>query len=84
MWPNPQVFTDLVLFTEEILDEKLNFLCGVYNVLMSPRFTIFYPSPWKSGSNNSHLFNFFEYFLSNQDNETKGACYQCYAKFLSY
>ena len=26
MWPNPQFPADLVTFTEEILDEKLNFL----------------------------------------------------------
>ena len=26
MWPNPQETVDLVTFTEEILDGKLNFL----------------------------------------------------------
>ena len=28
MWPNPQETTDLVTFTEEILDGKLHFLCS--------------------------------------------------------
>ena len=28
MWPNPQFPTDLVTFTEEILNEKLDFLCN--------------------------------------------------------
>ena len=29
MWPNPQETADLVTFTEEILNEKLHFLCSV-------------------------------------------------------
>ena len=29
MWPNPQETADLVTFTEEILNEKLYFLCSV-------------------------------------------------------
>ena len=29
MWPNPQFPTDLVTFTEEILNENLHFLCSV-------------------------------------------------------
>ena len=28
MWPNPQKTADLVIFTEEILKEKLHFLCS--------------------------------------------------------
>ena len=28
MWPNPQETVDLVTFTEEILNEKLTFLCS--------------------------------------------------------
>ena len=28
MWPNPQFSADLVTFTEEILNEKLYFLCS--------------------------------------------------------
>ena len=28
MWPNPQFPADLVTFTEEILNEKLHFLCS--------------------------------------------------------
>ena len=31
MWPNPQETADLVTFTEEILNGKLYFLCGVQN-----------------------------------------------------
>ena len=33
MWPNPQFPEDLVTFTEEILDDKLYFLCNVYQKL---------------------------------------------------
>ena len=29
MWPNPQETTDLVTFTDEIVNEKLYFLCNV-------------------------------------------------------
>ena len=29
MWPHPQEIADLVKFTEEILNGKLNFLCSV-------------------------------------------------------
>ena len=29
MWPNLQFSADLVTFTEEILNEKLHFLCSV-------------------------------------------------------
>ena len=28
MWPNPQETADLVTFTDEILNEKLHFLCS--------------------------------------------------------
>ena len=28
MWPNPQETVDLVTFTEELLNEKLHFLCS--------------------------------------------------------
>ena len=28
MWPNPQFPADLVTFAEEILNEKLHFLCS--------------------------------------------------------
>ena len=31
MWPNPQEAADLVTFTEEILNGKLQFLCSVYS-----------------------------------------------------
>ena len=29
MWPNPQFTADLIIFTEEILNGKLDFLCSV-------------------------------------------------------
>ena len=29
MWPDPQETTDLVIFTEQILNRKRNFLCSV-------------------------------------------------------
>ena len=32
MWPNPLSPADLVAFTEEILNEKLNFLCSGISV----------------------------------------------------
>ena len=31
MWPNTQETADLVTFTEEILNGKLQFLCSKYN-----------------------------------------------------
>ena len=31
MWPNPQESADLVTFTQEILNEKLHFLCSVHS-----------------------------------------------------
>ena len=37
MWPNPQETAALVVFTEEILNGKLHFLCSVWwKVLMTP------------------------------------------------
>ena len=41
MWPNPQEIVDLVTFTEEILYEKLHFLCND-NVLMKILITEFF------------------------------------------
>ena len=32
MWPNPQLPTDLVKFTEEILNEKLPILCSDFSL----------------------------------------------------
>ena len=29
MWQNPEIPTDLVIFTEEILNQKLHFFCSV-------------------------------------------------------
>ena len=37
MWPNRQETEDLVKFTEEILNEKLHFLCSVNTkILINP------------------------------------------------
>ena len=33
MWPNPQETADLIVFTEEILNGKLYFLCRVWILL---------------------------------------------------
>ena len=33
MWPNPQFSADLVTFPEEILNEKLDFLCAVISCI---------------------------------------------------
>ena len=30
MWPNPQETADLLVFTEEILNEKLHLLCSYF------------------------------------------------------
>ena len=49
MWPNPQIPADLVTFTEEILNRKLNFLCSN---LYSKTFTV-------------HYFNFPETLVLN-------------------
>ena len=35
MWPNPQFPADLVTYTEEILDEKLDFLCSACYKLLN-------------------------------------------------
>ena len=37
MWPNPQFLAGLVTFTEEILNEKLHFLCSENNKVTSYR-----------------------------------------------
>ena len=34
MWPNPQFPADLVTFTGEILNGKLNFLCSERNFMI--------------------------------------------------
>ena len=39
MWPNPEETADLVTFTEEILNGKLNFLCNA--CAMSDNKTLF-------------------------------------------
>ena len=34
MWPNAQETADLVIFTEEILNGKLHFLCSAVTVIL--------------------------------------------------
>ena len=38
MWPNPQFYADLVIFTKEILNGKLHFLCSGILVLITGKF----------------------------------------------
>ena len=43
MWPNPEFPADLVTFTEEILNEKLHFMCSDYIAVgehVFPQFSI--------------------------------------------
>ena len=42
MWPNPQETADLVTFTEEILNRKLQFLCSG-----------FFESPFKKSAHSN-------------------------------
>ena len=44
MWPNPQKTADLVTFTEEILNGKLDFLCSEPNLTEKN-------TSWKSEAN---------------------------------
>ena len=49
MWPNPKETTDLVIFTEEILNGKLYYLCRLnFNelVLQSKKFEIKVMNIW--------------------------------------
>ena len=43
MWPNPQFPADIVIFTEEILNEKFHFLCsgGKRHYLFYIKFSLF-------------------------------------------
>ena len=34
MWPNPQETADLITFNEEILNEKLHFLCSAFEKVL--------------------------------------------------
>ena len=40
MWPNPQTPADMVTFTEEILNEKLHFLCSLNRTPVSDCFDL--------------------------------------------
>ena len=52
MWPNPQETADLVTFTEEIVNGKLQFLCSAVTIT-SPSFL--YSSTLGSRSNSTYL-----------------------------
>ena len=56
MWPNPQETTDLVTFTEEILNGKLYFVCAVQIIFSSVSVThdACNQTPWK-GTWKQHL-----------------------------
>ena len=46
MWPNPQETADLVAFTEEILNGKLDFLCRGYTWCMKIHFQFHFFAIW--------------------------------------
>ena len=50
MWPDPQETADLVLFTKEILNCKLLFLCSVFSIIFRQKM-------------NLHEFNFVSVLL---------------------
>ena len=67
IWPNLQEIVDLVTFTEEILNEKLYFLCSArcwknwfsfndHPVLSCLGETIRVPFPYKNESNQIHFY----------------------------
>ena len=58
MWPNPQETTDLVIFIEEIFNEKINFLRSVVFAYLLRKLLIF------QLSFDSSLFEIYEFDLS--------------------
>ena len=40
MWPNPEETSDLVTFTEEIFNGKLNFLCNVRYLIFRDQISV--------------------------------------------
>ena len=55
MWQNLQETVDLVTFTEEILNGKLHFLCGVIEI-------------YKSFSSTVYLFKVTNFFVTEEEN----------------
>ena len=67
MWPNPQETADLVVFTEEILNGKLQFLCyGARDISVKHRvFKVLYSNKWankKCTKFTKKMFNMFKIF----------------------
>ena len=58
MWPNPQETTDLVIFIQEIFNEKINFLRSVVFAYLLRKLLIF------QLSFGSSLFEIYEFDLS--------------------
>ena len=86
MWPNPQFPTDLVTFTEEILNGKLHFLCSLgyfprIQPVQTSSWTLTYPAKVKVKSKCSMkmLTLFSKYFSRITDFFPKGnSCfYKC-------
>ena len=66
MWPNPQFPTDLVTFTEEILNGNLHFLCSVIHV----------PLLWEIVTNTgTFLTNIYLFKVNNRN--TRKMCELC-------
>ena len=65
MWPNPQFPADLFIFTEEILNGKLHFLCGVrYMILMHKNRISFFLINHLLSHNHNELGNHSHWDLS--------------------
>ena len=58
MWPNPQETTDLVIFIQEIFNEKINFLRSVVFAYLLRKLLI------SQLSFDSSLFEIYEFDLS--------------------
>ena len=58
MWPNPQETTDLVIFIQEIFNEKINFLRSVVFAYLLRKLLIF------QLSFDSSLFEIYKFDLS--------------------
>ena len=59
MWPNPRKSADMVKYAEEILKEKLHFLCSELRVLNNTettQFSVLYFSRSDSSINKLNLF----------------------------
>ena len=57
MWPNPQFSSDLVTFTEEILNAKLHFLCSLSLTLFKEWLSLHIDIFFVSGSKEHFLTN---------------------------